>query len=80
MGAAITEALKPSAARVKTLTYGNGNEFCGQAQIDQALGSTRYFAETFARWERDSSENSNGLLRQYVPKKQAMANTIETEI
>ena len=79
MGAAITKLLKPYKARVKTLTYDNGKEFCGHAQIDQALGSTGYFARPFASWERGSNENFNGLLRQYVPKKRAMANITDEE-
>ena len=80
VGAAIIELLKPYKARVKTLTYDNGKEFCGHAQIDQALGSTGYFARPFASWERGSNENFNGLLRQYVPKKRAMANITDEEI
>jgi len=80
VGAAIIRMLKPYKARVKTLTYDNGKEFCGHAQIDQALGSTGYFARPFASWERGSNENFNGLLRQYVPKKRAMANITDEEI
>ena len=80
VGAAIIKLLKPYKARVKTLTYDNGKEFCGHAQIDQALGSTGYFARPFASWERGSNENFNGLLRQYVPKKRAMANITDEEI
>ena len=80
VGAAIIKVLKPFEARVKTLTYDNGKEFCGHAEIDQALGSTGYFARPFASWERGSNENFNGLLRQYVPKKRAMANITDEEI
>lgn len=80
VGAAIINALKPFEARVKTLTYDNGKEFCGHATIDQALGSTGYFARPFASWERGSNENFNGLLRQYVPKKRTMANITDEEI
>jgi IS30 family transposase len=75
---AIIEALMPFQARVKTLTYDNGKEFSGHARIDEALGSTGYFARPFASWERGSNENFNGLLRQYVPKKRSM-NTVDTE-
>ena len=39
-----------------------GKEFCGHAQIDEALGSTCYFARPFASWEGGSNENFNGLL------------------
>jgi IS30 family transposase len=80
VGAAIIKALKPYQARVKTLTYDNGKEFCGHAKIDQALGSTGYFARPFASWERGSNENFNGLLRQYVPKKRQMASITDEEI
>ena len=80
VGAAIIKVLKPFQARVKTLTYDNGKEFCGHVEIDQALGSTVYFARPFASWERGSNENFNGLLRQYVPKVRAMANITDEEI
>ena len=77
---AIIEALMPFQARVKTLTYDNGKEFSGHARIDEALGSTGYFARPFASWERGSNENFNGLLRQYVPKKRHMANITAEEL
>ena len=76
VGAAIINMLKPFEARVKTLTYDNGKGFCAHAKIDQALGSTGYFAS----WERGSNENCNGLLRQYVPKTRAMNNITDAEI
>ncbi len=80
VGAAIISMLKPFAARVKTLTYDNGKEFCGHAKIDDALNSTGYFARPFASWERGSNENFNGLLRQYVPKKRLMETVTDEEI
>lgn len=80
VGAAIITMLKPFEAKVKTLTYDNGKEFCGHAKIDEALGSTGYFARPFASWERGSNENFNGLLRQYVPKKRLMENITDEEI
>ena len=48
MGSATIQALKPFDARAKTLTYDNGKEFSGHATIDEALGSTGYFARPFA--------------------------------
>ena len=80
VGAAIIEALNPLKARVKTLTYDNGKEFSGHAEIDKALGSTGYFARPFASWERGSNENFNGLMRQYVPTKRHMANITAEEL
>lgn len=77
---AIITALRPFKARVKTLTYDNGKEFCGHARVDQALNSTGYFARPFASWERGTNENFNGLLRQYVPKKRPMKDINDWEI
>lgn len=76
VGYAIIDALTPFEARVKTLTYDNGKEFCGHAKIDETLGSTGYFAS----WEPGSNENINGLLRQYVPKKRQMTSITDEEI
>jgi transposase, IS30 family len=80
VSSAIMDKLQPLAARVKTLTFDNGKEFAGHAQIDQQLQSTAYFARPFASWERGSNENLNGLLRQYVPKKRAMSTVTDEEI
>ena len=76
---AIVEGPQHFVNRVKTLTYDNAKEFAGHIQIDQALNSTSYFARPFASWERNSSENFNGLLRQYVPKKRLMNTDDEDE-
>ena len=80
VGAAIVDRLKPFGEKVKTLTFDNGKEFCGHGKIDEALGSTSYFARPFASWERGSNENFNGLLRQYVPKKRSMESITDEEI
>ena len=80
VGSAIISMLKPFEARVKTLTYDNGKEFCAHARIDDALGSVGYFARPFASWERGSNENFNGLLRQYVPKNRSMDEITDEEI
>ena len=80
VGLVSIQALKPFEARVKTLAYDNGKEFSGYARINEALGSTGYFAPLFARWERSSNENFNGLLRQYVPKKRQIASITNEEL
>ena len=50
VSAAIVKWIKPFGTKVKTLTFDNGKEFCGQGKIDEALGSTSYFAMPFASW------------------------------
>lgn len=77
---AIIKRLKPIASRVKTITFDNGKEFAGHRQIDQSLGSTAYFADPFASWQRGSNENFNGLLRQYIQKKRRLSTVTDEEL
>ncbi len=70
VSSAIMAKLKPLAPLVKTMTFNNGKEFAEHSRIDAALQSTTYFADPFASWQRGSNENFNGLLRQYIPKKE----------
>lgn len=44
-------------------------EFADHEQIAQKLELKYYFAHPYAAWERGTNENTNGLLRQYFPKK-----------
>jgi len=53
---------------VHTITCDNGKEFTDHEEIGQALGADIYFAHTYASWERGTNENTNGLIRQYIPK------------
>lgn len=65
---AIIELLKWD-ARIKTITFDNGKEFAGHQEIAAALNADCYFAHPYASWERGTNENTNGLLRQYLPRK-----------
>ena len=56
----------------KTITVDNGTEFHGYREIERATGTTFYFATPYHSWERGSNENTNGLIRQYVPKRTSM--------
>jgi IS30 family transposase len=51
-----------------TATFDNGKEFSEHEQLSRNLGIDVYFAHPYASWERGTSENTNGLLRQYFPK------------
>ena len=65
---AIIELLKWD-ARIKTITFDNGKEFAGHQEIATALNADCYFAHPYASWERGTNENTNGLIRQYLPRK-----------
>mgnify|MGYP002641111815 FL=1 len=55
-------------ARLKTITFDNGKEFAGHEEVSSALDADCYFAHPYSSWERGTNENTNGLIRQYLPK------------
>lgn len=52
----------------KTITLDNGTEFHAYRDVEAATGVVFYFATPYHSWERGTNENTNGLIRQYVPK------------
>ena len=57
----------------KTGTTDRGKEFACCTAIQEQLGLTLYFADAYSSWQRGSNENSNGLLREFYPKKTDLA-------
>ena len=53
----------------QTLTVDNGKEFAGFKELRKQLGLAVYFADPYSSWQRGTNENTNGLLRQFYPKK-----------
>ncbi len=58
---------------VQTITVDNGTEFHEYAALERATAARFYFATPHHAWERGTNENTNGLLRQYLPKGESMA-------
>lgn len=66
-------------APLESITADNGKEFAAHLDISQALSVNFYFAHPYASWERGTNENTNGLIRQYLPKSRNLKNVFFQE-
>jgi IS30 family transposase len=62
-----------------TITADNGTEFHSYRDIEEATGVEFYFATPHHSWERGTCENTNGLIRQYLPKRASMAHVTQND-
>ena len=74
------ELLAPLLARVHTITVDHGKEFCEHELIAAGLQARVYFAHPYASCERGLNENTNGLVRQYFPKKYEFARISDQDL
>lgn len=70
---AIRRRLKSLPHRVRSVTFDNGREFADHRGIARDLNSQVFFAHPYRAWERGTNENTNGLIRQYLPKRRNFA-------
>lgn len=68
----VIQLIRREARDVRTITADNGTEFHGYKKIEEATGVKFYFANPYHSWERGLNENTNGLIRQYLPKGKSM--------
>lgn len=64
----------------KSLTWDNGKEGACHARIRDGYDIDTYFCDTYASWQKGGVENSNGLIRQYLPRATDMATITDDEI
>ena len=76
----VTQMISRHTGRVATVTADNGTEFHSYAEIEAATGALFYFATPHHSWERGTNENTNGLIRQYLPKRTSMAKVTQEDL
>ena len=64
----------------QTLTYDQGKEMAQHEDLAKATGMKIFFADPHSPWQRGTSENTNGLLRQYFPKGMSFAKLTQAEL
>lgn len=64
----IVKKMNNSTTPVLTITFDNGKEFADHKMISKKLGVVIYFADPYSAYQRGTNENTNGLIRQYLPK------------
>lgn len=76
----VVDLLQSTILPKKTITFDNGTEFAYHQLIAGDLDTEVYFATPYHSWERGLNENTNGLIRQFIPKKQNLKELDENTI
>ena len=64
----------------ESLTYDRGTEMACHVELSKRLNIDIWFADPHAPWQRGSNENTNGLLRQFLPKGMDLSTVSQTEL
>ena len=76
----VRKLLLPYKDILKTITTDNGPEFAAHKDITKFLGVPVYFADPYCSWQKGAIENTNKLIRQYIPKKESFNNYTDKRI
>ena len=76
----IVELLGKTYAPVRSITFDQGSEFAESASLEQLLQTHVYFTHPHSPWEKPTVENTNGLLRQFIPKRRSLGDISDDEL
>ncbi len=65
---------------VKSITFDNGTEFAHHQRMTRELGASIYFADPYAAYQRGTNENTNGLIRRYLPKRTSFKDLTQRQL
>lgn len=65
--------------RIKTITLDNGTEFHDYKSVEDQFRVKFFFTTPYHSWERGANENTNGLIRQYLPKGMCLKNLTQAQ-
>jgi len=77
---AMIELLRPVKNVIHTITSDNGKEFALHQEVSSSLDIDFYFCDPYSSWQRGLNENTNGLIRRYLPKKTDFTTVSDKEI
>lgn len=76
----VIRLLSPYKQCIRSITTDNGTEFACHEIISKSIGVKVYFADPYSSWQKGAIENINGLIRQYIPKKECFSNIPHQQI
>lgn len=77
---AVRRLLLPYKYTLKTIITDNGSEFAAHEWITKKLGVQVYFTDSYSSWQRGAIENTNKIVRQYIPKGMNIASVTDAFI
>ena len=64
----------------KSMTYDNGMEMSNHQWLTNNTGMSIFFAHPYSSWERGTNENTNGLIRRFLPKRTDFNNVTQEQL
>lgn len=67
-------------SKLRSFTSDNGKEFAFHQTVSKELNTKFYFADPYSSWQRGTNENTNGLVREFLPKKMPLDKVTQKQL